>query len=103
MADDRIDDPTVDHAAMGQVTSGPQQAGRGPGDLPVDPDLAPSDVASSGLAPDVARSDATGSRPRGRARVRYLSRRLRRMVRRRWDILAVIAAGGASGAWPSGD
>src|SRR5512144_3117611 len=99
MADDRVDDP-VDHAAMGQGTCGPRQAGRGWGDLPVDPDLAPSDLAPSDLAP----SDATGSevasgrgegdpatagvsaapvrapvRRRGRARVRYLSRLLRRV------------------------
>lgn len=38
------------------------------------------------------------SRPRGRARVRYLSGRVRRVLRNRWDVLLVIAAGGALGS-----
>jgi CrcB protein len=37
-------------------------------------------------------------RPRGRARVEYVSRRIRRVLRSRWDILAMIAAGGAIGS-----
>lgn len=37
-------------------------------------------------------------RPRGRARVEHMSRRIRRVVRSRWDILAAIAAGGAVGS-----
>jgi CrcB protein len=116
MADDRVDDP-ADHTAMGQDASGPVNTGQGGGgwgDLPVDPDLAPSDLApSDATGSQVAsgrgeRDPATAGVPaapvrapvrrRGRARVRYLSRRLQRVVRHRWDILAVIAAGGAIGS-----
>lgn len=48
--------------------------------LPVDPDLAPAEQL------------------RGRARARHLRRRTGAAVRSRWDILLVIAAGGALGA-----
>jgi CrcB protein len=43
-------------------------------------------------APAQARSS------RGRARAKHLSRRTRRVLRSRWDILVVVAAGGALGA-----
>ena len=86
-------------------------------DLPVDPDVPPSD-RDLGPQPDAppatraggsttvgtaagtaADSGASGrARPRGRARVEYLSRRVRRVVRNRWDVLVVIAAGGAVGS-----
>jgi CrcB protein len=121
MTDDLIDDdPTADHPARGQVMPRRLQAGRGWGDLPVDPDLTPSDLTpSDGPGSEVASGSeiasgrgegdpATGRtaaapvrapvRRRGRARVRYVSRRLRRVVGRRGDILAVIAAGGAAGS-----
>jgi CrcB protein len=38
------------------------------------------------------------ARPRGRARARHLWQRSRRVIANRWDILAVIAAGGALGS-----
>jgi len=116
MADDRVNDP-VDHATRGQDTSGPVSTGQGGpgwGDLPVGPDLAPaepvpSDARGSQVASGRGERDPSGAgvaaaavrapvRRRGRARVRYLSRRLQRVVRRRWDVLAVIAAGGAVGS-----
>ena len=42
--------------------------------------------------------DAGASRRRGRARARYLWQRTCRVLTDRWDILAVIAAGGALGS-----
>jgi CrcB protein len=105
MADDRVEDPMADHAATGQDPDGSPPAAAGWGDLPVDPDVAPSDLASFDPASsDLARSASAESgvpaplRPRGRARARYLSRRIRRVVRHRADVLAVIAAGGAAGS-----
>jgi fluoride exporter len=75
-------------------------------DLPIDPDVIPSDrTENDAVGPDDAGNAADAPttpaaprrqiRPRGRARVRYLAGRVRRVIRNRGDILAVIATGGA--------
>jgi CrcB protein len=77
--------------------------------LPIDPDVTPADRVVPGPdarppAPTPPASPATHPRvqprvqPRGRARARYLRGRIRRVFHLRWDILAVIAAGGALGS-----
>lgn len=63
---------------------------------PVGPDEPPSDRER----PAAPAPPGSGSpvRRRGRARTEYLTWRLRRVLRRRGDILAVIAGGGAVGS-----
>jgi fluoride exporter len=83
----------------------------GADDLPVDPDVPPSDrdldpvgalpitlptTPEGGPTPAAVR--VTAQRPRGRARLEHVSRRVRRVARHRWDVLAAIAAGGAAGS-----
>jgi CrcB protein len=77
------------------------------GEVPVDPDVTDDDRAvpperspAHVPAPEPSRPAGAGGRvrPRGRARVEYLSRRTRRVLVNRGDILAVIAAGGALGS-----
>lgn len=69
-------------------------------DLPVDPDVPPSDrdLGPRLDPPSAGRTASPRVRPRGRARAEYVVRRVLRVVRNRWDVLIVIAAGGAVGS-----
>ena len=62
---------------------------------------APSEVAPPGSHPRTQPQPTAAARPRrprGRDRVRAVRERLGRVLRDRWDILLVIAAGGATGS-----
>lgn len=50
------------------------------------------------MPPPTTRAGGRRVPPRGRARVEHLAGRVRRVARERWDVLAVIAAGGAVGS-----
>jgi len=87
-------------ASAGPDLQSAELAGR-PGDQPVDPDVLPADREA--LERQLAAAPApAGSLPparmRGRARTRYLRRRMSRVLADRWDILVMIAAGGALGS-----
>jgi fluoride exporter len=70
--------------------------------MSVDPDLVPADVDSlmgvSQPSADPAGADAGRVRLRGRARARYLRDQVWLGVSSQWDVLAVIAVGGAIGS-----
>ena len=90
-----------DGGTTAPVTAGGQRSSGSSTDLPVDPDVIPADhVAAGGPIPAPAASGPTGPVPRrrGRTRARYLSDRVRGAITRRWDVLTVIAVGGALGS-----
>jgi len=74
--------------------------------LPVDSDAAGADreQAERDSASDPRARGAAGvessklARPRGWARVQYVGERVRGVIRERWDVLGVIAVGGALGS-----
>jgi CrcB protein len=60
--------------------------------------IAPAATADRPQGGWMAESVTAPARPRGRARARHVTGRLGRVWRDRWDILAVIAVGGALGS-----